>query len=184
MQTRVQVFTFRDGLLARLAHDLQITVGRFELALDHGRVHGWFDPTSLQVDGAVRDQRLQPAALSADDKRKIHENLTREVLETARYPRIEVEGRLEAITHGYLVAGQLHMHGQSRALSVPVRFDAEGAVAEVELTPSLFGIAPYKALGGAIRLQDRVVVRLTVLAAKETLEAAAASPEPTVFGLG
>src|SRR5262245_26770236 len=33
MQTQLQVFTFRDGLLARLAHDLRLTLDRFELRL-------------------------------------------------------------------------------------------------------------------------------------------------------
>jgi len=33
---------------------------------------------------------------------------------------------------------------------------------EIELKPSDFGIAPYRALGGALKVQDRVRVVLTL----------------------
>jgi hypothetical protein len=33
---------------------------------------------------------------------------------------------------------------------------------EVPLVPSRWGIAPYRALAGALKLQDRVIVRLSL----------------------
>jgi hypothetical protein len=56
--------------------------------------------------------------------------------------------------------------------------------AEMEFAPSLFGIPPYKALGGAIRLQDRVLVRVHVLAERDKLASLASSDDTYAFQPG
>src|SRR5687767_7692587 len=90
----VQVFTFKQGLLSAVAHDLRLHCERFEVTLDASRIHARFDPTSLRVEGAMRKGRLEEGALSADQKLEIFETVQREILQTARHPEIVFEGEL------------------------------------------------------------------------------------------
>lgn len=180
----LQVFTFKDGLLARLAHDLRLSVGRFEVVLERGRLQGWFDPTSLSVDGVAHGDRVDGAALSADDKQKIQQTIARDLLETARHPRIELEGKLGQADGQFILDAKLRVRGVERTLQIPLRLTALGMTAEIEFAPSQFGIAPYRAFGGAIRLQDRVLIRVHVLAERDKLVSLVSSETPFTFQPG
>jgi polyisoprenoid-binding protein YceI len=181
MRARVHVFTFKQGLLARLAHDLRLSVARFEIHLDHDQVHATFDADSLRVDGVAHGDSVEPDALTREDKAKIEETVRTELLHSAAHPRIELKGTLKRDGAAVTVDGELRLRGQSQGLRVPVKVERERTFAEVELSPSRFGIPPYKALAGAIRLQDRVVVRVELLEQLDKLEALASSGEMSVF---
>ncbi len=158
-QGTFHVFTFKDGLLARLAHDLRLTLERYEIELEQDSVKGRFWPESLKVDGAMRKGRLDAGGLSANDKRKIHGNITTEILHTRRHPEVELDAKLKADgDNAWWVDGTLKMLG--RSASVRLRVEKRGGqyVGQTQLTPSHWGIAPYKALGGAIKLQDRLKI--------------------------
>jgi hypothetical protein len=152
----IQVFTFKDGLLARLAHDLRLTLRRFEIRREGAAITGTFWPGSLVVDGAVdRRGAVDADAFSAGDRAKIGENAG-EVLKAGRFPEVRLVGTIAGST----ITGELTLAGVTR----PIRMDVERAGGrlrgELTLTPSAWGIPPYKALAGAIKLQDRVVVRV------------------------
>ena len=182
MHARVYVFTFKEGLLARLAHDLRLTVTRFELRIDHGRVNAKFDATSLSVDGVAHGERIDRDALSADDKSKIEATIRNEILDSARHPQVEVTGALRRDGGSLTLDAELRLHGHSQGLRAPVRTDEQRTFVEVELVPSKLGIPPYKALAGAIRLQDRIVVRVEIPEELTKLEAIASSDAGSVFG--
>lgn len=153
----IHVFTFKDGLLARLAHDLRLTLGRFEIQRDGAALTGRFWPASLTVDGAMtRQGQLDAHALSDSDRRKIEQNIAEDVLHLARAPEASFSGRI--LAGEAAVEGELTLAGRSAAVQAPVRA-ADGRLrAELTLVPSRWGIAPYRALAGAIKLQDRVLV--------------------------
>jgi hypothetical protein len=157
MAAEIQVFTFKDGLLARLAHDLRLTLRRFELRRAGDAISGTFWPGSLVVDGPVGKQgRVDATGLSEGDRRSIAGNLA-EVLQVGRFPEVTLSGR---VTAGRFT-GTLTLVG--RTLPIEAAVTTDGVVrAEVVLVPSRWGIAPYRALAGAIKLQDRVVVRVAV----------------------
>jgi len=160
----IQVFTYKDGLLARLAHDLRLTLGRFEIQREGATVQARFWPGSLRVDGAIdRRGQLDPAALSDSDRRKIGENIANEVLHLDRSPEASFRGQI--VADGAAVEGELTLAGRSVALRVPVQAVGDRLRAEVTLAPSRWGIAPFKALAGAIKLQDRVLVVIELDAA-------------------
>lgn len=154
MPATLHVHTFKDGLLARLAHDLRLHVGRFDVALDGGTVRASFDPASARVDGVMHGDRLDAAGLSDKDKRTVEETIHTMIV---RGP-VSFEGEVA----GDRVRGRLTMNGQVRDLDLPVRVAKGELVVDTEIVPSRWGIAPYKALAGAIRLQDRWRVRLTL----------------------
>lgn len=152
----IRVFTFKEGLLSKVAHDLQLTLGRFTIELEDGAVRGRFWPATLRIDGAMRDGRLDPGGLSDKDRREIHGNITRTILKTDRHPEVE----LDATAGDGRLRGTLRMMG--REAPIELRYtQTDGRVrGEVELVPTRWGIAPYKALLGAIKLQDRVRVEV------------------------
>lgn len=58
------------------------------------------------------------------------------------------------------------MAGQRRPLALLLGLSRDRLHGEVELTPSRWGIKPFKALMGAIKLQDRVRVRFDLPASE------------------
>ncbi|HEX7481742.1 MAG TPA: YceI family protein [Polyangiales bacterium] len=163
LQATVHILTFKEGLLAKLAHDLRLTLHDFEITLQAEQVRARFAPASLVVDGVAHADRIDAAALSEHDKHKIQASISDEILQLNRYPHVLWQGRVQKpVDQRYALAGTLDLHGTR--LEVPVTMELrDGALhAELALQPSRFGIAPYKALAGAIRLQDRVVVRIAL----------------------
>ncbi|MFN3198727.1 MAG: YceI family protein [Bradymonadia bacterium] len=155
----IRLLTFREGLLSRLGHDLQLTLEEFSLTIDPetGEVQGRFFPARLVVDGSVERGVVRPDGLKARDKAQIARNVQRDVLHVTRYPHITFEGALS--DDGAWVKGALTMVGQSHPIEVPFERRGGRLQGEVSLTPSRWGIPPYTALLGGIRLQDRVILR-------------------------
>ena len=161
----VRVYTFKAGLLSRVAHDLCLEVGEFSIERgEGGSVRAEFDPSSLSVRGVMRGERLDSRALSRSDQAKIVETIRRELLHTRRHPIVTFVGTAEERESRLRVKGDLELAGRRRPLAFTLARQGDRLHARVTLQPSEFGIAPYKALAGAIRLQDRVVVELDLAA--------------------
>jgi polyisoprenoid-binding protein YceI len=157
------VFSFKDGLLARLAHDLKLQVERFSIEVDDStrQIKATFDPSSIQVVCAQIDGRDDPSTLSKGDKKKIHDNVTKDVLRVRKYPEIRFEStNVVERGEGFAVEGTLQMHGKSRNLQASVRADGDFWVTELRLHQPDFGIKPYTAALGALKVKPDVLVRL------------------------
>lgn len=162
MSHHVHVFTFKEGVLSRVAHDLRLHVERFTIEVEGTRVHASLDPASFVVDGVMQNGRLDATGIGTRDKAKIGQNIREEILRTSRHPKIEFHGTLEPET--LRVAGELELVGVRRPVVVAATRDGDRLHATVILRPSDYGIAPYKALAGAIRVQDRVRIELDLAA--------------------
>lgn len=154
MAATLHVFTFKEGLLARLAHDLRLHVERFSVDSDGATVRATFHPSSVRVDGVAHGERVDATALSEKDRRSIEATVANELL-----PGVVT---LEGEVRDGAVRARLTMRGRARELDLPVRVVGNELHVEAELVPSRWGVAPYKAVGGAIRLQDRWRVRLVL----------------------
>jgi hypothetical protein len=157
----IQVQVFKEGLLSRLGHDLGLSLRRFEVELADGKLTARFFPDSLVVDGAMRRGRLDTSALSDADREKIHRAICTEILFTTRHPEALLQADVRDDPEGVRVEGNLTLVGTRRSLPDIVlhRVD-ERLRSEILLAPSRWGIKPYRALGGALRLQDKLVVIL------------------------
>lgn len=164
MAHRVHLFTFKTGLLSRVAHDLRLRVERVEIDTADGELRARFEVDSIRVDGVMREQQLDTQALGARDQAKIVATIQADILDARRHPTITYRGRLDR--ERLAVDGELELAGTTRRLRVDARRVGERVHASVELRPSHYGIAPYKALAGAIKLQDRVRVELDLDAAQ------------------
>jgi len=160
----VHVFTFKEGVLSRLGHDLRFTLRGFTLELDGDEVRGRFPTDRLTLDGALRDGALDPGALSAKDIRDIDDNVAKDVLKTKRFPEAHFSGRVDDPRSSQpRIEGSLELVGRLSPLSIRARRERDGQLTgRVQLVPSRWGIKPFKALLGAIRIQDRVDVAFEI----------------------
>jgi polyisoprenoid-binding protein YceI len=159
------VFTYKEGLLSAVAHDLKIRVGSFQIdvAEDFSSVEATFDPMSLQVECARVEGRDAPGTLSKRDRRTIEDNIVKEVLEAKRYKEVRyASSHVQAKGEGYRIDGTLTLHGQSHSMRVPVRREGDRYVAEVRLHQPDFGIKPYRAALGTLKIRPDVDVRISV----------------------
>ena len=159
------VFAFKEGLLSKAAHDLEIRVERFEIHVDdtsHAIVAS-FDPNSLRLVNAYPAGRTEPEQLSQSDVQKIHDHIVGDILQTREFPEVRfVSSMVEAADEGFHVTGSLTLHGETRELHADIHERAERWVAEVPLEQPDFGIKPFRALFGTIRIKPGVQVRVSV----------------------
>lgn len=153
-QGSVHVYTYKAGILSPMAHDLRLRLERWEVEQNGSQVIAKFWPESLVVEGPMIRGEVRLEGLSDRDKASILTTVRTEILLIARWPEVTFSGEVSPTS----VAGELTIRGVTQALRAPLRRDGNQTIGDVEIAPSRWGIAPYKALGGAIRLQDRVRV--------------------------
>ena len=152
-----EVFTFREGVLAAVGHDLKLRVERFEIDADRTRVSARFDATSLRVVAAMRGGKENPGALSDGDRREIERTAARHVLEAHHFPEISFVSS-EVLPAG--IRGTLSLHGREQAGEFPFEETSGRCVVRVDLDVRRFGIRPYTAMLGALRVAP--IVHLVV----------------------
>jgi polyisoprenoid-binding protein YceI len=157
------VFREPGALLARMAHDLELAVGRLSVreAEDH-RVEVEFDPASLTVTGALTNGVVDPSRLDASQRAEIEKNVRTQVLKTDQFSRAHFEGMFDPTRAPVPVSGTLELLGKRQPIAFELSRHAEWFVGTLTLAPSRWGITPYRALLGALKLRDTAVVRVEV----------------------
>jgi hypothetical protein len=158
MSDSIHIYTFKRGLLSRVAHDLRLSLTRWELRWDGPGFELELDPRSLRVDGVMKRGLLRAGALSAKDCRDVLNNTHEQVLRTDRHPLIRYRGEAAPRGSEVRVSGQLDLVGRSLPVPFSLALRGRRAVGRVEITPSRWGIEPFTALMGTIALEDRVVL--------------------------
>lgn len=159
------LYTFKDGLLARLAHDLRLRVDELRITVDPvaRTVQATVATGSVHVVCFRRHGRDVPDAIGAFERRQIEGNVQKDVLDSARYPEARfVSTETSPGADSFSVRGTLSLHGHSRPILAAVQRQGDRYVATVELRPSEFGIKPYSAALGALKVKDLVQVVVTV----------------------
>jgi len=161
-QGTIHVFTFKDGVLSAVAHDLRIRVERFDITLAGDQVRAEIDLRSLHVDGPIEDGVLQEKKYDAGKRADVEKAMHGDVLHTEKNPKAIFTGVAAPSAAGFDVSGELELGGTTAPLSFAV--GAEGATyrAEFELQPSRWRISQYKALLGAIKLKDMIRIQLAL----------------------
>ncbi len=162
------VFTTAEGVLSAFAHDLKLRVETFALTVDEttGAVAADFDPASVRVVCAMHGEDEAEAALGAGDARTIEATIAGEVLEAVRYPAIRFRApgspRADPGESGLRIDGTLLLHGTVRDVVVHAARHGGCYVGEARLHQPDFGIRPYSAMLGALRVAPDVRVRITI----------------------
>ena len=160
------IFTFKEGLLSPVAHDLRLRVARFSIDVDDATssVVASFDANSLTVDTPMKDGAENPSALSAADKQKIAGQIRDDVLHSTRYPEVEFRSTIVRARGdgGYDLEGQLSLHGVTRPLAAQTHVVGGRQRLELTLHQPDFGITPYRAMLGTLKIRADVIVRIDV----------------------
>lgn len=158
----IHVFTFKEGMLSAVAHDLRITLPASDITLDGNAVRAEFDLQSLTVDGPMQNGVLQADQYDAGKRADVAKAMHGDVLHTAQHPKATFTGTATPHADNYRVQGQLELAGKVQPLEFEVRQEQGTYRAQFELQPSRWGVSQYKALLGAIKLKDVLKVELTL----------------------
>jgi polyisoprenoid-binding protein YceI len=162
-QAECLVFTFKEGLLSKIAHDLKISVTRFSVDVAPAAVRAEFDLSSLRVVNAMKDGTENPEALSDSDKTKIADQIAKEVLHSDQHPTAVFSSR--SVTRrgdgGYSIAGDLSLHGVTKAIQAETKVEGNQQIVSIELHQPDYGITPFKAMMGTLKVKADVTVRLS-----------------------
>jgi polyisoprenoid-binding protein YceI len=151
----LHVETGRSGAAAKAGHDLIIDVTSWEATLEVGDSSSLSlsaDPSSLRV----REGKGGMQALKDDDKDDIHKTIDKDVLKkkdiTFQSASVEPAGE------GLKISGDLELGGKSKPITFDVS-ESDGTVTgSAQLKQSDWGIKPYSALFGALKVNDEVTV--------------------------
>ncbi len=168
-QGSLRIATRREGAGARLGHDLVIEATRWEGTVEisegpSGRVEVTVDGHSLEV----REGHGGARSLSDGDRSEIQSNIERKVLRTDQHPTIRFQShevqdlssdddRVQAT-----LVGNLEMAGRSAPAAVQVTVepgqDGLRAHARARIRQTDWGIKPYTAFLGALKVADEVTI--------------------------
>jgi polyisoprenoid-binding protein YceI len=156
------VRTGRSGAAAKAGHDLTIAVDAWEATLTIGD-----DPSqsSLTLDADADSVRVVDGtggiqSLGDDDKKNIKKTIDDDVLK-----RDNIQFRstsVEASDNGrIIVQGDLTLRGKTQPLSFDLAIADDGRVSgSATVKQTDFGMKPYSALFGALKVADEVTVAI------------------------
>lgn len=158
-----EVFTYKAGLLSAVGHDLLLKVTRWQLTLDEDTIEGSFDGTSFEVIGAMKNGKVAPGVLSDKDKRDILDNMRKGVFKRHHPEHISFScDEVDETDEGLEGEGTLTIEPNAHDIAFEVAVHGDEAVCELTLHQPDWGIAPFKALMGTLKIKPDIKVRITV----------------------
>ncbi len=179
--SKVRIYVFRAGAAARLGHNHVLTVSRFE---------GYVAVPSDQAADARFELRVPLSELvvddssarretggsfsgerSADDIAGTRKNMLGERgLQADQFPVMRLRSVAIEGDWPVLVAQvELTLHGVTRTHAVMLHVERDAARLKVDgaftLRQSDFGVTPFSALGGLMKVQDAVAISFSLIAA-------------------
>lgn len=173
-QSRFTVQAFAEGLLSAFAHDPVIAIrdftGEAECApgtLEPARLSLTIKAGSLAVVDGVSDK----------DRPEVERVMREEVLETEKYPEIVFEStnvsasRLAEGRYRARLIGDIQLHGVTHSgfwiyAKVSVREETLRAEGEFSLQQTDYGIKPYSAAGGTVKVKNELKFSFDIAARK------------------
>ena len=156
------VHTKRTGAAAKAGHDLVMHVTSWEATLELAEEP---ESTSMELDADATSLRVQKGtggiqALGDEDKASIHQTIDDEVLK--RHDIIFRSSSVQEAAGGLLrVAGDLTIVNTSHPVEFDLSLADDGTLAATAVVrQSVWGMKPYSALFGALKVHDDVEVAL------------------------
>ncbi|MBK7874663.1 MAG: YceI family protein [Planctomycetes bacterium] len=169
------VRTGSAGLFSAFGHDHELGAKTFSAHFDVDERDVFRSKVAFTVDATsfhVVDKE------SADDAKEIEANMNNGVLESARFPKIEFASTGLALRQGepaerglaafagkeveVTLTGELTLHGQKRTVRIPGKLKLERDLLRVRgefaLKQTDYGMTPYSAVGGAVKVEDKLRV--------------------------
>ena len=175
--SEVRIIVYPDGPLARFGHPHVIggPVVRGQVMMtepfEQSALRLVIDVRAIELDRAEwrADEGFDPE-MSASDIRNTRDNMLSESqLDAKRHPEIRIESLgMSGPAWQPDIDVRVEVAGRQRELTVPVSLamNADGLVASgrFSFNQSDFGITPFSAAGGNLRVADAVLVRFRIVA--------------------
>jgi hypothetical protein len=173
-RSEVRLLVFRAGPLARFGHN-HVIVGPVRGEIWAGRTS---EDSGFLLEIPVEALSVDPVAARAEEGKEFAADVSaearqgtrehmlgEEVLDAPRYPVIRVESAsLAGPRWNPSVIARVTLRGATRELEFPAAVVEQGdrltVIASFALRQSDFGIEPYSALGGGLRVADEIRVRI------------------------
>jgi YceI-like domain len=157
----LRIKTYREGVAAKVGHDLVIEVGSWDATVESGpgemAVELRGDSTSLRVLSGERG--VKP--LSDRDRDEIRKNIDDKILR-----RMPIEFRSTAVRPSgdeLAVDGELTLAGSTQPVSARLTLGADGRLTgTIPVVQSQWGIKPYRGMMGALKVRDEVEILIDV----------------------
>ena len=157
------VQTGRGGAAAKAGHDLTMLVTAWEATIEAGESP---EATSMELTADASSLRVQKGtggmqALGDDDKDNIHQTIDDEVLEREDIVFRSTEVQAASDGGGLSVQGDLTLAGATQPVEFDLAVGDDGTLsATAVVTQTRWGMKPYSALFGALKVLDDVEVSL------------------------
>jgi len=169
----VYIYTFKEGLLSKLAHDLLIDVTNFkvnvnvpEKGFSSGNLDLELQANSLKVICALKEGERQPDTLKEKDIADIERDTAKKVLHPDKYPTVnfcskeilEKPGLSYKLDEdGYHVKGELSLHGVTKPVEFNVKItNGKNLTGMITLLQKDYGIKPFKAMLGTLKIKNEI----------------------------
>ncbi len=162
-QGTVSVRTGVAGSAARMGHRLVLSVNEWSAQVD---VEAG-EPTSLIFRASLSSLKVESGSggvttLTIVDKQVIQRNASKS-LDVGEYPEAVFDCHHIVMTEGTIdVAGDLTIHGVTEAIDTTLTIVDGRAQGSVAVVQSDFGIKPYSAMLGQLKVSDEVTVELDI----------------------
>jgi polyisoprenoid-binding protein YceI len=159
---RLLLKTGRTGLGRRAGHDLTIEATRWQAdAVVNAENPGQSSVTlTIEVDSLeIREGTGGLKPLTDADRADIKATIGQKILRTAEHPAITFSSsQVTGTGDAFQISGDVTIMGRARPVTVSGGIEAGRIRGQAILTQSHWGIKPYSAFAGALRLADDVTV--------------------------
>jgi len=172
-ESQVVVYVYPAGLLSAFGHDHVVSSRQVRgLAVEGtaqapGRADLYLQVQDLEVDRPElrREAGFSAGEFSEKDIDAIREHMLTRVLDAQHHP--VVAARLD-VPKGATAMLEIRLHGRTQAFDVPVEISRPNgdlrATGQMRILQSRFGIEPFNALGGTLKVKDELEIRFEVRA--------------------
>ena len=154
------VKVFKAGLFSAFAHNHEISAPIMAGTVREG------DSASVKFRVNARGMKVLDPEASASTRAEVEHNmLSAQVLDTQQFPEIVFESTSvhSSGSGAYTVSGSLTLHGQTHPVQVNVKRAGAGKYeGSARLRQTDFGIQPYSAAGGTVKVKDEIEIVFTI----------------------
>ncbi len=176
------ILVFRGGALAKAGHNHVIASHSLtgtawvpeDASQAYFEIHAPVDDFTIDEPALRALEGKEFAAEVPDSAREGTKKnmLSESVLDGAHYPEVVLtSGTLEPGPEALLAQISVSIRGHTRTIAVPIRYEIKdnelSAQGQLALKQSDLGLAPFSLLGGALRVEDEMTVKFSVVARAE-----------------
>ncbi len=158
--------TSRTGLGARAGHDLAIEVTRWQAEVTVDSADVARSSVNVEVDAdsfEVRKGTGGVKPLTDADRAEIKKTIGEKILHTGLHPAITFRSTQVAGTpESFSIDGDLTITGRTQPVTVHGRLTDDRVQGSAAVVQSRWGIRPYTAFFGALKLSDEVTVEFSI----------------------